>query len=69
MTEETLHVTPKLGKVPARPDAVKLKFSSYINTNQLPTPPASFGHENLIQSWGMLGNDQYGDCVWAGAAW
>jgi hypothetical protein len=67
MTEGT-HVTPKLGKAPARPEAVKLKLANYINTTQFPTPPASFGHESLIQSWGMLGNDQYGDCVWAGAA-
>jgi hypothetical protein len=27
-----------------------------------------FGHQGLVASWPMLGNDRYGDCVWAGAA-
>lgn len=58
----------KLGKKPARPDAVKLKLANYIDTTALPTPPAEFGHERLVNQWGMLGNDQYGDCVWAGAS-
>lgn len=54
----------KLGKLPARLDAVKLKLSNYTSI----TPPAKAGHQNLVkQAWGMLGNDQYGDCVWAGA--
>lgn len=60
----------KLGKTPARPDAVKFKFSAYADTTQLPKPPKTFGHENFIgkADWAMLGNDQWGDCVWAGAA-
>jgi len=60
----------KLGKTPARPNAVTFKLARYIDTSVLPTPPAEFGHENLVpaQSWGMLGNDAHGDCVWAGAA-
>lgn len=58
----------KLGKTPARPGAVKLKLRRYVSLSRLPSPPAEFGHENLVPSWGMLGNDQYGDCVWAGAA-
>lgn len=56
----------KLGKRPARADAVKLKFSTYL-TGALPTPPASFGHDNLVKSYPMFGNDQYGCCVWSGA--
>jgi len=56
-----------LGKTPARPGAVQLKLSSYLNTTALPAPPKDFGHDQL-PSWGMLGNDQYGDCVFAGAA-
>lgn len=59
-------MTLKLGKLPARPEAVKLKFASYL-TGTLPTPPASFGHDTLVKSYPMYGNDQYGDCVWAGA--
>lgn len=58
----------KLGKRPARPDAVTFKFSAFFNKARLPTPPAVFGHQRVVRSWGMLGNDDYGDCVWAGAA-
>jgi hypothetical protein len=66
----TLHY--KLGKTPARPDAIKLKFSKYLEAKELKLPkhPENFGHEGVIgrKDWGMLGNDKYGDCVWAGAA-
>jgi len=55
----------KLGKLPARKDAVTLKLANYATA--LPTPPKKYGHQALIIDWGMLGNDQYGDCVWAGA--
>jgi hypothetical protein len=57
----------KLGKTPARPGAVSMKLSTYLATIQLPTPPANFGHYDLVPSYGMLGNGKYGDCVWAGA--
>ena len=58
----------QLGKLPARRDAVKLKFCDYL-TGTLPPVPATFGHETLIPStaWGMLANDLLGDCVIAGA--
>lgn len=59
--------TLKLGKTPARPGAAKLRLSNYIDTSVLPSPPTEFGHETLIPTWGMLGNDRYGDCVFAGA--
>lgn len=55
----------KLGKLPARPDAVKFSFSDYVTT-KLPTPPKTFGHETLVSDFGMLGNDTVGDCVLAG---
>lgn len=58
----------KLGKKPAREDAVKLKFASYFKSASLPIPPMIFGTPWLIQQWGPLGNLDYGDCVWAGAA-
>lgn len=59
----------KLGKTPARTDSIKFKLSKYIDKSLLPTPPAAFGHETLLgANWSMLGNDKYGDCVWAGAA-
>ncbi len=57
----------KLGKAPARKGAIKFKLSEY--GKGLPTPPKAAGHLGLFSAdWGMLGNDQYGDCVWAGAA-
>jgi hypothetical protein len=59
----------KLGKKPARRGAVKFKLMTYLVKPQLPKPPKVFGHQGLIgANWSMLGNDQYGDCVWAGAA-
>lgn len=59
----------KFGKLPARPNAIKLKFSDVFKAEKLPTPPAVFGHETLMSSgeWFMLGNDSTGDCVFAGA--
>lgn len=63
-------MTVKLGKKPARPGAVRLKLSSYTDTAALPPLPVSFGHDARVGAadWGMLANDRYGDCVWAGAA-
>lgn len=58
----------KLGKKPSRPDSVAMKLAAYIPATQLPTPPKVFGHTELVTDFGMLGNDRYGDCVFAGAA-
>lgn len=60
----------KLGKKPAPKVGLKFGFLDYANLGALPKPPTSFGHEKLVASdgWSMLGNDQYGDCVFAGAA-
>lgn len=58
----------RLGKAPARPRAVKFRLTDYFDLGTLPTIPRAFGHEAKVGDWGMLGNDQYGDCVWAGAA-
>jgi len=59
----------KLGKLPAAPRPTDLKFAKY-RTDLLPEPPATFGFDHAVAptDWGMLGNDAYGDCVWAGAA-
>jgi len=57
----------KLGLKPPRPGAVKLRLATYLDFRLLPSPPAVFGHYDLIESWGMLGNDQWGDCALAGA--
>lgn len=57
----------KLGKTPARPGAVSFKLTDYLAT-ALPTPPATLKPTKYYpKSWGMLGNDNAGDCVWAGA--
>lgn len=62
-------MTFKLGKTAARPDAVTFKLSSYLDKSVLPTIPKAVGHSAVLpRDLGMLGNDQYGDCVWAGAA-
>lgn len=60
-------MTFALGKLPARPDAVKLKFANYVDTTKLPPLPAPpFGHQALVKEWGMLANDRLGDCAIAG---
>lgn len=58
----------KLGKAPARLGAVTFQMKKYVNLSRLPTPPAEFGHEDLVANYGILGNAQYGCCVWSGAA-
>jgi hypothetical protein len=62
------HLPLKLGKTAARPEAMKFKLAQYIDRSILPTPPKAFGHEGLVPSWGVLANDKFGCCVWAGAA-
>lgn len=54
-------------------DQIKLKFALYLNETVLPPVPAHFGHVGQAQppvegGWGMLGNDQCGDCTIAGIA-
>ena len=60
---------PKLGAHKSQPDARDFQYAAY-RSSSLPVVPAIWGFDNVIPrgSWGMLGNDQYGDCVWAGAA-
>jgi hypothetical protein len=57
----------KLGKKPFVKDHRDLLYKNYIDKTVLPPFPTSFGHQNLINNWGMLGNDSVGDCVIAGA--
>lgn len=59
----------KLGKQPARRDAVKFKLAKYTDETALPTPPLRFGHfgPSTISSWGVLLNDKIGNCTVAGA--
>jgi hypothetical protein len=63
-----MSTTLKFGKKPATYDSRDFKFKHY-RRGVLPSHPAQFGHEDLIaaDTWGMLGNDAVGDCVFAGA--
>lgn len=56
----------KLGKLPPRIDARTLKLSSYLSVTALPPLPASTDWTKNVPSWGMLMNDQLGDCAIAG---
>jgi hypothetical protein len=57
----------KLGKRPAR-HAIAFRFGDFFDLKKLPAPPAVFGHWQAVDNFHMLANDQYGDCVFAGAA-
>jgi hypothetical protein len=56
----------KLGKSPARHDPRTLLLASYATT-ALPAAPATFDLTAKIKSWGMMDNDQIGDCTCAAA--
>lgn len=58
----------KLGKKPATRDDRDIRFAAVAAGATLPVPPSRFGHGTLYGDWQMLGNDQVGDCVFAGAA-
>lgn len=58
----------KLGKKDARPGAVKLRLSTYLDKSVIKGIPQAFGHQKLVTDWGMFANDQVGDCAIAGAA-
>lgn len=58
----------KLGKLPARPGAVNLRFGAFFDARKLPTPPARFGHYAVGQPWGVLANNDHSCCVFSGAA-
>lgn len=74
--DETLTKQFKLGKLPFKSDKRDLKYNDYKAT-QLPQIPSTFGHENLVQNWQMLGNGPddsvfpgfqgAGDCTCAGS--
>ena len=56
----------KLGKLTARHDPRALLLASYV-TAALPTPPAACDVSDKITNWGMMDNDQVGDCTCAAA--
>jgi len=56
----------KLGKGVARHDPRTLCLASYT-TAALPVPPPSFDLTAKVKAWGMMDNDQIGDCTCAAA--
>src|SRR6266536_299769 len=58
----------RLGKKPAAARPTDFKFADFAAAIKLPSAPSRFGHGTAFADWKMLGNDRYGDCVWAGAA-
>lgn len=56
----------KLGKQAARHDPRTLLLASYL-TPALPAPPPKLDLTKKVKSWGMMDNDQIGDCTCAAA--
>lgn len=58
--------TVKLGCKPKRPDSRTFRLSKYLNRLTLPTAPPAVDWTKAVPQYGMLLNDQLGDCVIAG---
>ena len=58
-------MTRKLGKKPAKIDPRTLVLAKYF-TDKLPAAPANADWTSGITDWGMMLNDQLGDCTIAG---
>lgn len=54
-----------LGKLPSRMDARTLKFKKYFK--KMPWVPDTVNQSLKVSSWGVMENDQIGDCTIAGA--
>lgn len=61
-TAPTLPATPKTGLILDELHRPTLKLADYIHT-QLAAPPAAVSRPHPGFKWGMLANDQLGDCV------
>lgn len=59
-------ITGKLGKQPKRPDRRTLQLSRYLKMPELPAAPPAVDWTRAVPHYGMLLNDQLGDCVIAG---
>ncbi len=57
----------KLGKLPRRHDPRTLKMARYL-APALPAPPAHVDYTRGVADWGMMLNDQLGDCTIAAVA-
>jgi hypothetical protein len=55
-----------LGKRPARWDDRTLRLLDYVSPS-MPLPPPAVRWDRAVKRWGVLGNNQYGNCVIATA--
>jgi hypothetical protein len=55
----------KLGKLPAVKNSVSFRLRDYLKLSEIPSPPQSGGHIDLITEHNMFGNDTVGDCTCA----
>lgn len=53
----------KLGRLPNDPSKPRIRLASHLNI--VNPPPESVSWEE-VPEWGILGNSEYGDCVFAG---
>jgi len=61
--------TFKYGKTDAEYRPTDRLFTDFRVASQASlVVPSVFGHGNSFTNWGMLGNDKWGDCVFAGSA-
>ena len=56
------------GMLMPRTDVRRQTFGSLFFEDNLAPTPATFGQQALISDWGVLGNLQWGDCMFAGMA-
>jgi hypothetical protein len=56
-----------LGLHDPRAGAIPLRLATYCDFSKMPIPPYTFGHYQLIEDWGMEGNDDWGCCAFAGS--
>lgn len=56
------HSTCKLGRLPAKFDTRVPEFSRYLKA-ALPPAPASTKWREAVSEWGVLGNDELGNCT------
>jgi hypothetical protein len=58
------------GRLPAQPGRPHLKLGAYLDHDRLPAAPASADWVSKVpaSAWGILGNQEWGDCTCAGVA-
>lgn len=57
----------RLGKLPVRHDVRTLQLARYVDTAELPAPPAAYDEAAHVPDWPMYANDRIGDCTCAAA--